>query len=94
MPKVSKGSTNALVIASGFITVHLLPMLIEKELLSTEEGATVLKQARNDMARAAEKGFDLTLMEAEDILADLYARLPNHERPDSETAAHASHGRH
>ena len=90
MPKVSKGSTNALVIASGFITIHLLPMLIEKDLLSVEEGATVLKQARNDMARAAEKDLDLTLMDAEDIVAGLYARLPNHERPRGETAAHAS----
>ena len=78
MPKGSHESTEAMTAVSGYLTVHLFSKLIEKGLLSAEDGKTILKQAHSDVVGVLrDRKLDLTLMEADEIIAGLYAKLGN-----------------
>jgi hypothetical protein len=76
MTKVSGEFANATAIASGFISMHLFKMLIEKGVLSVDEGLAVLKRARNGLEQAiGARNLDPTLFEAEKVISSLYANL-------------------
>lgn len=76
MSKVSGEFANATAVASGFISIHLFKMLIEKGVLSAGEGMAVLKQARNGLEQAiGVRHLDPTLFEAEKVVSSLYASL-------------------
>jgi hypothetical protein len=76
MSKVSGEFANATAIASGFISIHLLKMLIEKGVLDAGEGIAVLKQARNDLERAiGVRHLDPALFEAGKVISGVYASL-------------------
>ena len=78
MPKGAHESTEAMTAVSGYLTIHLFSKLIEKGLLSVEDGKTIIKQTHSDMAGVLrDRKLDLTLMEADEIIADLYAKLGN-----------------
>ena len=78
MTRVSHESTHAITAVSGYLTIHLFSKMIEKGLLSVEDGKTILKQAHSDVAGVLRDcKLDLTLMEADEIIADLYAKLGN-----------------
>ena len=78
MPKGSHESTEAMTTVSGYLTIHLFSKLIERGLLSVEDGKTIHKQAHSDMAEVLrDRKLDLALMEADEIIADLYAKLGN-----------------
>jgi hypothetical protein len=76
MPKVSGEFANATAIASGFISIHLFKMLIEKGVLSLDEGLAVLKKARNGLEQAiGARNLDPMLVEAEKVISTVYASL-------------------
>jgi hypothetical protein len=76
MLKVSGEFANATAIASGFVSIHLFKVLIEKGVLSADEGMAVLKKARNDLERAISvRHLDPTLFEAEKVVSSVYASL-------------------
>jgi hypothetical protein len=76
MSKVSGEFANATAVASGFISIHLFKTLIDKGVLSVDEGMAVLKKARNDLAQAVgARHLDPTLFEAEKVISNAYASL-------------------
>src|SRR5262249_39662534 len=76
MPKISEEFANATSIASGFISIHLFKMLVEKGVLNADEGLAVLKKARNGLEQAiGARNLDPTLFEAEKVISSLYASL-------------------
>jgi hypothetical protein len=88
MSRVSAEFANATAVASGFISIHLFEMLIEKGVLGVEEGMAVLKKARGDLEQAiGVRHLDPTLFEAEQVISSLYASLHNRSPSADSTAA-------
>jgi hypothetical protein len=87
--KVTEEFANATAVASGFISIRLFEMLIEKGVLGVDEGMAVLKKARNDLEQAiGVRHLDPTLFEAEKVISSLYASL--HSRsPSADSTASA-----
>jgi hypothetical protein len=76
MSKVSGEFADATAIASGFISIHLFKMLIEKGVLDLDDGMAVLAKARDDLEQAiGVRHLDPTLFEAEKVVSRLYASL-------------------
>jgi hypothetical protein len=76
MPKSSHESTDAMTAVAGYLTIHLFSKLIDKGLLSGQDGKSILKQAHSDVAGVLrDRKLDLTLMEADEIIAGLYEKL-------------------
>jgi hypothetical protein len=76
MSKVSGEFADATAVASGFVSIHLFKMLIEKGVLGADEGMAVLKKARNDLEQAiGVRHLDPILFEAEKVVSSLYASL-------------------
>jgi len=76
MSKVSGEFANATAVASGFISIHLFKVLIERGVLSVDDGMEVLKKARNGLEQAiGVRHLDPALFEAEKAISSLYASL-------------------
>jgi hypothetical protein len=88
MSKVSGEFADATAVASGFISIHLFKMLIEKGVLDVDEGMAVLKKARNDLEQAIGiRHLDPTLFEAEKVVSSLYASLHGCQSSNGAAAA-------
>jgi hypothetical protein len=76
MSGISQAFANGAAIASGFIAVRLFELLIEKGIISADEGRAVLEEAHADVARAVDvRRLDSELVEAHRIVSVLYRKL-------------------